>query len=114
MATDRVLGAHPEWQEAGMRVVVKEHFGPASYSAANKEILVPSAFSMSQFFTLEVLDVLVTDSTGAVFGTVRGWKHLAGNGVSAWKLVYYDTAGTEIANAVDLSGKRITIRALGV
>lgn len=111
---DGPIGAHVEWQVAGMRAKAVEHFGPSSYNATTKEVLTSSNYGMEQFFLVQPIGELITDSTGAWFGSVRAMKILGGNGVPTWQLRYYDTSGTEIANATDLSGKRVVLYMLGV
>lgn len=111
---DKPIGAHPEWQVAGMRAKAVEHFGPSSYDATNKETLTAKNYGMEVFFLVEPIGQLITDSTGAWFGFVRALKILGGNGVPTWQLRYYDTSGTEISNTTDLSGKRTVLYLLGV
>lgn len=111
---DSPIGAHVEWQVAGMRAKAVEHFGPSSYDATNKETLTAKNYGMESFFLVNPIGELITNSTGAWFGSVRALKTVSGNGVPTWQLRYYDTSGTEIANATDLSGKRVVLYMLGV
>lgn len=111
---DKQIGPHVEFQLAGMRGKLVEHYGPSSYDATNKEVLSAKTYSMTGFALVEPWGDLVTDSSGAWFGFVRVIKNLNGAGVPTVQLRYYDTAGTEIANGVDLSGKRICLFILGI
>lgn len=114
MPNDKQIGAHPEWQVAGQRVKAVEHFGPSSYNSTTGEVINAKNYSVEQFFIIEPFGQLVTDSTGAWFGTVRAIKTIGGNGCATWTLRYYDTSGTEITNTTDLSGKRVGLYILGI
>jgi hypothetical protein len=114
MPSEKQIGAHPEWQEAGMRVMMREHFGPASYPIATGEVIRASAYSVEQFFSVETIGSLITNSSGVWFGTVRSIKTIGGNGCSQWTLRYYDTSGVEIVDTTDLSGKRVVLLVRGI
>lgn len=113
MANDNPVGAHVEFQIAGQRCKMVEHFGPASYDSTNKETLQPSWFGMDQIANVIVGNAAVTDSTGAIYGDVRAIKTQKGP-YGTWKLIWYSTVtGTEVSNATDLSGRRVVLFVIG-
>lgn len=115
MPNDLQVGPHYEFQIAGQRCRLFEHFGPASYDSTAKETLTARNFSVSEFAAIIVCGASVTDSTSALYGDVRAIKVSKGEGSATWKLIWYsDAAGTETANAVDLSGKRVTLLVIGI
>lgn len=112
MANDKQLGPHPEFQWAGKRVVEIEHYGPASY-ATGGETLTASNYGMKQFSSVEVLGVSVTDPS-TIYGQCKALKVQAGPYSTTFKLLWYsDQAGTQTANATDLSAKRVSLRLVG-
>lgn len=113
MPQDTQVGAHPEFQTAGMRERMVEHYGSVSYSTANKDILQPSYYNMEQIAAVIVCGASVTNATGAIYGDVRAIKAEAGP-YGTWKLIWYsDVAGTEVVNTTDISGKRVVLRIIG-
>lgn len=57
----------------------------------------------------------MTNSTGAIYGDVRPVKPTVGNWPSTYKLTWYSNiTGTEVTNATDLSGRRVTLLVFGV
>lgn len=115
MPNNEQVGPHVEFQIAGMRCKIVEHFGPASYNDTTKEILTGRTFSVEQFAAVQVIGLSVTDATGVPYGDVRAFKVTKGRGSTTWKLIWYsDAAGTETANAVDLSDKRVTLLIMGI
>jgi len=109
------LGPSEEYYIGGAKLVVVEHFGPASYDATNKEVLKPQMFGLSTFFAIQAVGPSVTNSTGAIYGDVRPVKPTVGNWPSTYKLTWYSNiTGTEVTNATDLSGRRVTLLVFGV
>lgn len=113
MPQNTQVGAHPEFQIAGMRARLVDRYGPSSYSTANKDELKPSDFNMDQIAAVIPCGSSVTESTGAIYGDVRPIKTQKGS-YSVWKLIWYsNVTGTEVVDTTDIAAKRTTLLVIG-
>lgn len=111
--SDKRVGPHVDFQVAGMRCKLVDHFGPTAYSTSTKEVLNPNDFEMKQIAAVFVTGPSIVDSSGAVFGDVRLRKDVAGP-YAAWSVVWYsNVTGTEVVNGTDISANRVTLLVFG-
>lgn len=113
MPSDMRVGPHFDFQIAGMRCKLVDHFGPTSYLTATKEVLNPNDFEMDEIAVVFVLGPAVVSATGAIFGDVRVRKVSPGPYSEQLLVWYSNITGTEVVNATDISANRVTLMVFG-
>jgi hypothetical protein len=115
---NRILAGYVQ-QIGGKMDLIVDHDGPSSYvgGAGNGEVINASDFGLGGIELCDV-DALSSDGLNYCYVLLTGQSTKTGNtadAVASCKIRWYVLAtATEVANAVDLSGKSIRLRIRGV
>lgn len=93
----------------GLNLAIADIFGPASYTNPGGQTVNASAFGLLQVMGAWAVGITQDGLNTVYFTTLSGRSNK--NIVARW---FVTATGAEVANAVNLSTKRVTVLALGI